>query len=121
MGLLKKDEKPAEAAATPLEAEAPPADEPGAPGEAAVAIDAAAEPEAQAAPDPLAAPAAPAPDALLDMFSSTQHEAEDRSLIMEMAGDVTMAELIDELQTAAAALGLVARRAPASAAEELAA
>lgn len=68
-----------------------------------------AVPEAEAAPAPEAAApeaAAPAADALLNMFQSTQAEAEDISQLLDLAGDVAIDDLLEQLHTVAAALGI---------------
>ena len=57
--------------------------------------------EPAAASDPLGGT-----DALLNMFQTTQAEAEDRSVLLDLAGDVEMDDLLEELHTMAAALGL---------------
>jgi hypothetical protein len=49
-------------------------------------------------------------DALLSMFGSTQHESDDRAVILEMAGDIELADLMDEVQTVAAALNIATSR-----------
>jgi len=96
------DEQPAEAGGTDAAAEA-------------------TAPEVAEAPPPPAAPAADA-DALLQVFQDAQHEGEDRSMFLDMAGDVELADLMEELATTAAALGIVVgRAATADAADEMAA
>jgi hypothetical protein len=70
------------------------------------AVEAAPEPAAPEAPAPAAAPAG-GPDLsadLLNMFQATQIELEDRSAILELAGDVELDDLLEELQTVAAAI-----------------
>ena len=57
--------------------------------------------EPAAAPDPFGGT-----DALLNMFQTTQAEAEDRSVLLDLAGDVEMDDLLEELHTMAVALGL---------------
>ena len=84
--------------------------------ETAVAEDAtsdaetAIEAEDEGAPAAGAATAAPAAgqggDALLNMFQTTQIEEVDRGAVLELAGDVELADLLDDLQTVATALGL---------------
>lgn len=74
--------------------------------QAEVAADAPAE-----APAPsVEAPAADAGDALtgdlLNMFQTTQIETADLSVVLELAGDVDIADLMEELNTLAAALGI---------------
>ncbi len=54
--------------------------------------------KAEAAADPLAGD-------LLNMFQTTKIEAEDLSVILELAGDVEIDDLLEELHTAALALG----------------
>ena len=81
-----------------------------------------AEPAPEAAADPLAAaaaageeaaadPLAGGADALLNMFQTTQAETEDRSVILELAGEVELGDLLEELQTVALAIGCAARPA----------
>lgn len=43
---------------------------------------------------------------LLAVFQGTQIELEDRSAVLELAGDVRLDALLEELQTVAAALGV---------------
>jgi hypothetical protein len=52
-------------------------------------------------------PAAPAPDDLLQMFATNDAGGEDRTLLLDLALDVSMAELLEELQTIAASLVIV--------------
>ena len=59
--------------------------------------------EAAAEPEP---PEAVSTDALLSMFSTTEAEAEDISLILDLAGDVEIDDLLEQLNTIAAALGI---------------
>ena len=58
-----------------------------------------------------AAPAEPAGegggDGLLDMFSTVGIQTQDRSALLNLAGEVEMADLVSELGLVAAALGLV--------------
>jgi hypothetical protein len=49
-------------------------------------------------------------DALLNVFESMQSEMEDRSLLLEIVGDVDIASLSEELRTTAAALGILRGR-----------
>ncbi len=73
----------------------------------ALELDAIAAPEPTPAADPLAG----GTDALLSMFQSTESEAEDRSIFLDLAGDVEIDDLLESLQTVAAALGIVAATA----------
>ena len=68
-----------------------------------------AEPEAEdAVPEPEPAPAADTgTDALLSMFQSSEGGVSDRSAVLDLAGDVELADLIEELQTLSSALGIV--------------
>lgn len=50
-------------------------------------------------------------DALLSLFGGEDHGSADRELMVQMAGEVEVADLIDELRTVAAALRIVERRA----------
>lgn len=81
----------------------------GAPDPALAALD---EPAAEAppaeAPAPPADPLGGGGDALLNMFQSTEAAEDDRSVILDLAGEVTLADLLDDLYTVAAALGLAA-------------
>ena len=54
--------------------------------------------KAEAAADPLAGD-------LLNMFQTTKIEAEDLSVVLELAGDVEIDDLLEELHTVALALG----------------
>jgi hypothetical protein len=52
-------------------------------------------------------------DALLSMFQSTESTSGDNTLLLELAGDIDLADLLESLHTVAAALGIVnAERAP---------
>lgn len=82
---------------------------------AAGVAEAAIEPSGEVAPSGEGGPsAAAAPtgepdlggDALLNMFQTTTMELEDRSAVLELAGDVELDDLLEELQTVAVALGL---------------
>ncbi|MDE3096224.1 MAG: hypothetical protein KGK07_09520 [Chloroflexota bacterium] len=107
MGLLKK--KPAEDETAPSAAEVGPVavaddptpvpDAPPAEGNAAVA-EPASDDEAEAGP------AASGADALLNMFQTTQAEGDDREVLLKMAGDVELTDLVDEMGTVAAALDI---------------
>jgi hypothetical protein len=117
MGLLKKKSGETEAAqdqaaedgGEPTEAvfSAEPAAEADAPAEtAAVASEAGAEASDE--------PVADADDALLSMFHATQAESHDREVLLDMAGTVEIADLLDELQTVAAAMHIVIEREDAA-------
>jgi hypothetical protein len=72
--------------------------------EAPVAV---AAPDAPVAVTPAPADAAaPGTDALLSAFQTTEGGDEDRSVLLDMAGDVELADLLEELNTLAAAMGL---------------
>jgi hypothetical protein len=112
MGLLKKkgDEAEPEAAADPEEApvaEAPAGDVLGeasvAPDLAGAVTDAVDEPP-EAAAD--AEPAADGTDALLSMFATSDTGPDDRALLVEIAGEVEVADLVDQARTLAAALNI---------------
>jgi hypothetical protein len=61
-------------------------------------------------------------DDLLNMFSSVGIHQEDRSVLLNLAGDIDITDLVSELGLVAAALGIVAgQRAFAEEAEQLAA
>jgi hypothetical protein len=101
----KKDDAPgaatdaAEDALTDEVDETPAADD-------APAADAAADPIAEApeaAADPLAGGEGGGAE-LLSMFQTTQIEGEDRSALLELAGEVELADLLEELHTVRAAI-----------------
>lgn len=56
--------------------------------------------ETAAAADPLAG------DDLLNMFSTTELEEDDRSMLLDLAGEVALGDLLEDLQTLASALGV---------------
>jgi hypothetical protein len=66
----------------------------------------AAQSEAPVAPAPAADPLAGGGDALLNMFQATQIQLEDRSAVLELAGEVEIDDLVEELHTVAVALGI---------------
>jgi hypothetical protein len=69
-----------------------------------------------------AEPAAEGADALLDMFTTVGVHVEDRTLLLGLAGEVEIDDLISELSIVAAALGIVqAQREAAEEPEQLAA
>ncbi len=47
---------------------------------------------------------------LLSVFSATEAESADNVLLLELAGNVEIDDLLEDLQTVAAALGIVMRR-----------
>lgn len=51
-------------------------------------------------------PLAGGTDALLSMFQSTEARGEDRSVPLDLAGEVDLADLLEDLHTMAAALGI---------------
>ena len=128
MGLLKKkSDEAAEITATPgaaVEAEpgppavdaaataaptgpefaSPPASEAGVLGVEAGAASDASEPEAGATDG--AEPAADGSEALLNMFASSQAASDDRELLVELAGEVEVADLVDQARTLAAAMNI---------------
>jgi hypothetical protein len=67
------------------------------------------------APDPAAAPEAPDTDSLLSMFQSNESLTEDRSALLGFVKEVELDDLLEELQTVALALGIVAASADAAA------
>jgi hypothetical protein len=96
-GKKKEDERVADAAAA-VEAEA--ADDESAP------LD---EEDVAAAPAPTADPApaaAASSDALLSMFQTTREEANDLSILVDLAGDSDLDDILEELRTLRAALGI---------------
>ena len=70
--------------------------------------------KAEMATDPLAGD-------LLNMFQTSNIEAEDLSVILDLAGDVEMDDLLEELHTVALALGCQLEEVSADEAELLAA
>jgi hypothetical protein len=83
----KKEDK--EAAAPPAEVEA-----------------AAPEAEAPAAAPPPPAPPAESDNTLLSMFEAAKMETEDLSVLTELAGDVDLSDVLEDLYTVASALGI---------------
>jgi hypothetical protein len=67
-------------------------------------------PAPEVAPAPVeAAPAAAAAnpaDSLLSMFQTDHSEETDRSALIDLSGDVDLADLLEELHTLAAAMGI---------------
>lgn len=123
MGLIKKA-KPADAIEEELELQPEPTEEdPPAEADAPAAAieedeqagDAATMAALAAAP---AEPAAAGGDGLLDMFSTVGVHVEDKSLLVGMAGEVEMADLVTELALVAAALGVVKGQHAAEADED---
>jgi hypothetical protein len=45
-------------------------------------------------------------DALLSMFSADKEDIVDNTVVLDLAGDVELADLLEDLQTLAAALGI---------------
>ena len=84
--------------------------------EAAVEVEAADDASApldeelpEAAPAPAAEPApaaAPSSDALLSMFQETKSEIDDLAVLVDIAGDVDLDDILEELRTLRAALGI---------------
>ena len=123
MALMKKKNESPAVEEPEASVEAPLANEPGA--EASAADAPAAEASEGAGPelDGVEAPADDAvvpegdgasldnSDALLSLFGGEDHGSADRELIVQMAGEVEVTDLIDELRTVAAALRIVERRA----------
>jgi len=133
-GKKKEREQPGEgampdASSAPEAEPAAPSDGDGGPGEATAVVTAEAASDAgtpaaeapadEAAPSDnadgaadAAAPGSPSGgDALggadlLSMFQSTQAEMDDKTAILELAGEVEIDDLIEDLQTIAAALGI---------------
>ena len=56
---------------------------------------------------PEAAASGAADNVLLSMFQTTEMETEDLSALIELAGDVELADVLEDLQTVAAAMGIV--------------
>lgn len=65
-----------------------------------------AEPAPEETPETPAETGADATGDLLNMFQTTQIEEQDRSVLKTLAGDVELDDLVEELQTVAAALGI---------------
>ena len=116
MGLLRKRADEAEAAAAIADAELDTANS----ADAAVTADTGG---VAMAPTAGVAPAADAPaeeaepagddasDALLSMFHTTDEGSGDREMLLQMAGEVELPDLVDQLRTTAAALNISATRA----------
>jgi hypothetical protein len=64
------------------------------------------EPTPAAAAVEAVAAAPDASDSLLSMFQSSDDEVSDRSVIIDLAGDVEIADLLEDLHTLAAAMGV---------------
>jgi hypothetical protein len=58
------------------------------------------------APAPAPEAAVPSTDALLSAFQTNEGVTDDRSVLVDLAGDVELADLLDELNTLAAAIGI---------------
>jgi hypothetical protein len=63
------------------------------------------EPAPAEAPASSGDPLSGGPD-LLSMFQTTQIESDDRAALLDLAGDVEIDDLLEELQTVAAAMGI---------------
>jgi hypothetical protein len=72
--------------------------EPAAEEEDPIAAGLLAEEKAEAAKDPFAGD-------LLNMFQTTQIEQDDRSILLALAGEVEIDDLLEDLQTTGAAMG----------------
>jgi hypothetical protein len=59
-------------------------------------------------------------DGLLDMFTTVGIHEEDRTMLLNLAGEVDMDDLISELNVVAAALGIVMSSRNAASTEDLA-
>lgn len=80
-----------------------------APAEEAAPADAVAQAPAEAvapAADPLGSP-----DALLNMFQESQVEGDDNTVLLDLAGEVQIADLLEDLHTLVAAMGITVARA----------
>lgn len=101
----KKDDAAAEAETEPVDDVTPEDDAPDEAPEAS--LDGAPEDGAE---EPAAEPAAAAPaggtDALLSMFQESKVAAEDLSILTDLAGDVDLDDILEELRTLRAALGI---------------
>ncbi len=105
----KNDGKPVAAIGDDAE-EAPEMDaapDPGAPLDSA-ALDAALAPVGGVAGEaPVEAPGATlGSDALLSMFQESKDEAEDMSVLVDLAGEADLDDILEELRTIRAALGI---------------
>ncbi len=103
----KRDE---DAGGTPVEddeatTEAEEAEEAPAGGEAPFEPPSTSEAETNGAEAATAAGADGAEASLLHMFEATQVEADDRSALLDLAGDVELDDLLEDLQIVAVALG----------------
>ena len=72
--------------------------------------------ELAATPEPVAGGGG---DGLLDMFSTVGVHVEDKTMLVEMAGEVDIDDLVSELALVAAALGIVKGQQAAVPVEEL--
>ena len=106
----KKDDAPEavaeDSSEAPEEAAAPDADAPldadGLDAALAPADEASAEAPAAEAP----AAAAPNSDALLSMFQESKEETSDLSVLVDLAGEADLDDILEELRTIRAALGI---------------
>lgn len=104
MAFGKKKDDAAEAEAEPADDRAPEeetADE---------AAEASLDGDPDAAAEPAAPATAPAPaggaDALLSMFQESKVAADDLSILTDLAGDADLDDILEELRTLRAALGI---------------
>lgn len=99
----KNDDAQAPDAEAAVEAEA--ADDEAAPLDEAV-LDAAPAPVAPAPAAEPAQAAAGGSDALLSMFQETKEEVDDLAVLVDLAGDPDLDDILEELRTLRAALGI---------------
>lgn len=112
MGLLKKKpDEPEEGALAAVEdapeelASAEAANDPATPDTSAP-VEQTAEPASEAATPE----GDDASDALLSMFHAADEGAGDREILLQMAGEVELPDLVDQLRTVAAALSIASAR-----------
>jgi hypothetical protein len=98
MAFGKKKDDAATAAAAEVD------EEPSAPLDSDAPDAALAPPEDAAAEAPPAA--ASGGDALLSMFQASQSEVDDLSVLVDLAGDADLDDILEELRTLRAALGI---------------
>jgi hypothetical protein len=103
----KKDDAAAEAETEPVDDLTPEEDTAATDESPDTSVDPALE---DAAEEPAAEPAAAAPaagtDALLSMFQESKVAAEDLSILTDLAGDADIDDILEELRTLRAALGI---------------
>jgi hypothetical protein len=103
----KKDDAAAEAETEPVDDLAPENEDAPVDEAPEASLDAAPEEELEGpASEPAAAAPAGGGDALLSMFQESKVAAEDLSILTDLAGDVDLDDILEELRTLRAALGI---------------